>query len=54
MEVIYYGRCVEGVQPDEQSPPSGTGGGSGVAERLKKNGDPGTGIWWCAGEDLYV
>ena len=54
METVYYDRCVEGMQPDEQSSQSSIGGGSGAAEELKEDGEPGTGAWGYAGEDLGV
>lgn len=43
---------MEVMQPDEQSSQSSIGAGSGAAEELREDGEPGTGDWGYVGKDL--
>jgi len=45
---------VEGIQPDKQSSQSSAEGGSGAAEELREDEEPGTGDRGYVGEDLGV
>ena len=45
---------MEGIQPDKQSSQSSAEGGSGAAEELREDEEPGTGDRGYVGEDLGV